>query len=601
MNTSPKAPSILLETLKRDRHNHRTLYFCDPVAVISCNTQTRVVACLDQIDRWVKNGFYAAGYISYEAGYALEAAAGKAGSLSSMPLLWFGIFDKPRPFTPPSSRQKYTITTLRPSLSRKRYIAALKTVKKHISRGDTYQIDYTFMHRFMFSGADYALYRKLCRRQRVAYAAFLRTGRHSVISLSPELFFRKKGKSIMMQPMKGTICRGRYNVEDTHYANQLQACPKNRSENLMIVDLLRNDLGRVARPGSVAVRDLFAVQRYETLHQMISTVTARVSAKVSLLELCRSLFPSGSVTGAPKIRAMQVIGALENRPRGIYTGAIGYCAPNGEMTFSVAIRTLVIDRRSGRGELGVGSGVVHDSDPAKEYDECLLKGHFLTHPGASAFRIVETLLWRPGRGYWLYRLHLNRLTESAAYFGFIFDPGKARFALSRAARSFIGPGRRRVRLCLSRTGDITVASAKIERGHDAGTIRFAAGRIDENNIFLFHKTTQRDHYAEVLAAARAEGCFDVLFINRKGEVTEGARSNIVVRIAGRLFTPPVSSGLLNGVLRRYLIKTGTIAERTLFPSDVRAAEEIYMINSVRGMVRVRLQRSRSSVRAPNPS
>jgi para-aminobenzoate synthetase/4-amino-4-deoxychorismate lyase len=390
--------------------------------------------------------------------------------------------------------------------------------------------------------------------------------------------------------MKGTAPRGRTTREDREIAEWLQGDAKNRSENVMIVDLVRNDLGRVARTGSVRVEELFAVERYPTLWQMTSTVSAELRPEAGFHDIFRALFPCGSVTGAPKVRAMQLIAELEGGPRGVYTGAIGFFSPR-QTVFNVAIRTLELDGE--RGTMGAGSGIVIDSDAAAEYRECLLKAEFLTRSAdrlPEQFSLIETMLW--DGGYPLLELHLDRLADSAEYFDFACERAAVKAALEQYAQRFPDRTARKVRLLLDSEGGFEITDEVLAQAggeQRAGRVRIAAERTDPADRMLYHKTTHRPLYAQACEKAAREGCDDVIFLNLRGEVTEGAISNVFVEKDGRWFTPPVECGLLAGVYRRHLLETRPeIAERVLFLDDLRRADAIYLANAVRGLRRVEI-------------
>jgi para-aminobenzoate synthetase/4-amino-4-deoxychorismate lyase len=352
----------------------------------------------------------------------------------------------------------------------------------------------------------------------------------------------------------------------------------------MIVDLIRNDLGRIARIGSVKVDGLFEVETYETVHQMISTVSARLLPDIGADAVIRRLFPCGSITGAPKIRAMEIIRELEAGPRDVYTGAIGWFAPDGDLCLNVAIRTLKIDQ-GGHGEMGIGSGLVYDSDEAAEYEECLLKARFLTVPHRP-FELIETMLWQREAGWTLMERHLERLHRSAAYFGFPCDPETVRAQLEAASLGFAGACCR-VRLLLDREGAIRIAATAIPVPSTAGLMRYAISdrATDSRDPFLFHKTTRRELYdGELERLSRETGCDEVLFLNERGELTEGSRTNLFLERGGRLLTPPLSSGLLDGTLRRELLATGRAQEAVLTLEDLARAEHVFLGNSVRGLL-----------------
>src|SRR5262245_25455433 len=442
-----------------------TLLFERPERVVAVYHPSEVEAGLDAISGGLARGLHAAGLFAYELGYCLEP---KLAALLPMdrqqPLFWIGLFREPRRFNDAETRrwldaldangalERSTVSDLQLSWTREQYTSAFTKVQDYIAAGDVYQINLTLKYRFAFSGDALALYAALRRKQRVEYGALIDAGDFHVLSLSPEMFFRREGKHVTSRPMKGTAPRGRTPREDARLKTWLTVDEKQRAENLMIVDLLRNDLGRIAKIGSVEVTDLFTVETYRTVHQMTSGITAELRADMGLKDLLKALFPCGSVTGAPKVRAMEIIRELEAYPRGAYTGAIGHIAPNADSQFNVAIRTLFIDA-GGAGEMGIGSGVVSDSKVDAEFEECLLKAQFLTKADAP-FELIETIRWERGVGFHLLERHLVRLQSSATYFGYPFERGKVLAALSAEVEELDGDVHM-VRLLLAEAGTIT--------------------------------------------------------------------------------------------------------------------------------------------------
>jgi len=355
----------------------------------------------------------------------------------------------------------------------------------------------------------------------------------------------------------------------------------------MIVDLLRNDLSRISRKDSVETRKFFSIEKYESLFQMTSTVEGKVRKGVSLYALFKATFPSGSVTGAPKISSMKIIDKLEKSPRKIYTGSIGLLAPNGESTFNVAIRTLLIDKSKKKGEMGIGSGIVYDSDPKSEYDECILKAKFLTEK-IKDFSLIETLLWEPGKGCPLLKFHLERLSASAEYFDYKFSKKAVTAFLDKLFKDFDNKCYR-VRFLLNKNGEMSVSHKIAEKSNSNKIIAFSARKTDPTDKFLFHKTTNRNIYDREHKKYKDKGFFDVIFRNKHNQVTEGAISNIIIKKDGKYYTPPIECGLLDGVYKRYLIseKILNIQERILTPDDIKTAQRIFLTNAVRGMVPVR--------------
>ena len=575
----------------------RTLLFERPERIIAAYRPSEVEAGLDAIIEGLERGLHAAGFFAYEFGYCLEP---KLNELlpgdRKQPLFWIGLFREPRRFNDAETRawldangalERSTISDLQLSWTRERYTSAFEEVQDLIAAGDVYQINLTLKYRFAFSGDAVALYAALRRKQRVQYGALISAGDFHVLSLSPELFFRRECKHVTSRPMKGTAPRGRTPREDARLKTWLTVDDKQRAENLMIVDLLRNDLGRIAKIGSVEVTDLFTVETYRTVHQMTSGITAELRADMGLNDMLKALFPCGSVTGAPKVRAMEIIRGLEAYPRGVYTGAIGHIAPNGDSQFNVAIRTLFIDD-GGAGEMGIGSGVVSDSKVDAEFEECLLKAQFLTKADAP-FELIETILWERGIGFHLLERHLVRLQSSATHFGYPFERCKVLAALSAEVEKLDGDVHM-VRLLLAEDGAITVTSTKIELPSKDTVWRFAISdeRVDEKDALFFHKTTRRQFFDREMERQKAlTGCVEVVFLNKKGELTEGTRTNLFIELDGRLFTPALTCGLLPGTLREELIDLPRAAasEAILTLADLTRADRIYLGKSVRGLIR----------------
>ncbi|WP_263772765.1 aminodeoxychorismate synthase component I [Propionivibrio soli] len=463
------------------------------------------------------------------------------------------------------------------------YAARIEQIMRWIYDGDGYQVNFTFPLRCRVFGHPLALYLRLRERQPVRYGAAVLVPGATILSYSPELFFERVGSRVVTRPMKGTAPRGKTTIEDAASRDALLASEKERAENVMIVDLLRNDLSRLAAPGKVCVEGLCVAEDYPTVWQMVSTIAADLPG-VSLFELFRALFPCGSVTGAPKIAAMRKIAALETSPRGLYTGALGWLAPGGDCRFNVAIRTLEIDRER-RATLGIGSGVVIDSKPEREYAECLLKASFLTgyDPG---FQLIETLRLERG-AYPLLSGHLARLAASAKALGFSCDIEGVKKALSERSAAH-SDGLFRVRLTLAHEGAIAVVETPLEETNGPWRAVLAEELLDPEDYLLRHKTTARARYERELARlAGFPNVFDAVFLNTRGEVCEGARSNVfVAKEGGTLLTPPVECGLLPGVLRGHLLDTGRAVECSLTLADLRDSAAVYLGNAVRGLVPV---------------
>ena len=549
-------------------------------------------------------GHYVAGWIAYEAGYAQEPKLRPiAPPLGDMPLAWFGVFTAPDilPF-PSREGEAVSLDNITPSVDKARYETAIAAIKNYLLAGDVYQINFTFPLNFSLQGWPADLFARLRRAQPVAYGAHIHNDDWDILSLSPELFFQKRGHQLTARPMKGTAPRGLTLAEDKKIADALKADAKSQAENLMIVDLLRNDLSRLARPGTVEVPTLFEIETYRTLLQMTSTVTAEIDGNAPLKNLVKSLFPCGSVTGAPKIRAMEIIRELEQTPRGVYTGAIGYITPERDMTFSVPIRTLTLtpeDRpaRRWRGSLGIGSGIVIDSAAEAEYEECLLKAAFLT-ASPPDFDLVETLRWQPDGGLLRLDAHLRRLTASAGYFGFAVDRAAVEATLHDLAETLPSTPHR-VRLLLSERGMIALTATPLSPAPASLRLCISSVVVNSRNPLLYHKTTARTPYQKALQEARVQGCFEAILTNERGEVTEGSFTTVFIERGGVLLTPPSDAGLLPGILREELLRSGRAREVTLYPADLWSAERLYIGNSLRGLMAVSELTPRSN-RHPQP-
>jgi para-aminobenzoate synthetase / 4-amino-4-deoxychorismate lyase len=583
--------------------------FRRPRAVLRTDLPEEVPALLGRVEAEAGAGRWAVGLVAYEAAPGFDPALRTHPLPDGVPTAWFALFDRPEPAPEPAEdpaeadpgRGLVASPELVATIGDDDYRETIVAIRRAIARGDTYQANFTYrlrgrLPRWTGLGAA-ELFARLCRAQRAPYAAFLDLGEPSgaaVCSVSPELFFRREGGRVECRPMKGTAPRGRTPEEDRRAEETLRASPKERAENLMIVDMVRNDLGRVARPGSVRVPTLLDVERYDTVHQMTSTVTAESGA--SLPELFTALFPCASVTGAPKVSTMEILTGLESTPRGVYTGAVGWVAPGGAARFSVAIRTAWMSPHPAGGlalEYGTGGGVVWDSDPDGELAETRTKAlalrRALDPEGGGPdperdFELLETLLWTRAQGYALLERHLERLAASAERFGFPLDPEAALEALVRAASEAL-PDRLRVRLLCDRRGRVRVEAALARKERTRRTVRAALAPtpVDSSDPFLFHKTTRRGVYENALAEVRrAAGADDAILRNERGELTESTIANLVLDLDGELVTPPVACGLLPGTLRAELLARGRVRERVLVPADLHRAARVWLVSSVRG-------------------
>lgn len=579
-NTETKKPILSFE-FKSAAGELQPLTFSNPDKIIVANTVEEVLPCLQIIQDAVENGYYAAGFLSYESASAFNKAV-RVKKRNAMPLLWFGLFSEPE-YRSLASKGSYQVAQWRPSVNMEEYESAISTIKQYIESGDTYQVNYTIRLHSEFQGDDLAFFKKLKNAQAANYCAYINTGEHSILSTSPELFFHLKDGNITTKPMKGTAKRGYSCIEDEEIANSLYHSEKNRAENVMIVDLLRNDLGMIAETGTVNVAKLFEIERYPTVHQMTSTITAKVAPNKELIDILKALFPCGSITGAPKIRTMDIITELETAPREVYCGAIGFITPTKEAIFNVPIRTVIIDQYSGEATYGVGGGITWDSTVEGEYNEILAKASFLDKE-QPPFQLLESLLLSEGK-YFLLEEHLNRLQNSADYFSFQYKLKDIKNSLLEFA-SQNNNGKLKIRLLLTRNGEIEMEGVPITQSKTPLKVALANQPMSKENPFLYHKTTNRDAYTGF--QKQYPEVFDVLLWNENKELTEFTNGNVVLEIDGVMWTPPVSSGLLAGTFRETLIKNGQIHEKTITIADLKLCTKIWFINSVRKWLEVQI-------------
>lgn len=583
--------TILLD----DALSGEALLFEAPLGWVSATRAAQVPAALERLRQARREGHHLAGALGYELGLVLEKRLRPLLPDADLPLVAVGIYAPPRRLDR-HARDRFLLDRgpgearlerRGADMDASAHAGAVAAILAYIVAGDIYQANLTFRAALAIEGDPVALYRRLSAAQPVAHGALLAIADRHVLSLSPELFVENRGGRLSARPMKGTLARGQTPQEDAEARRCLAADEKSRAENLMIVDLLRNDLSRIAEIGSVRVPDLFTVETYPSLLQMTSGITAALRADVDPLDALLMLFPCGSVTGAPKIRAMEIIAGLEAGPRGFYTGAIGHLAPDGDFRFNVAIRTLVL-AADGTGEIGIGGGIVADSRDDDEYREALLKMEFIEHTAPPG--LIETLLWTRAEGYRRLQRHLARLAFSADRLGLRLAEGAARAALDAAAAGFPAD-RMRVRLLLDPAEGLSVTAQPLPDAGPAG-FRFAIAPeiIDETDALLVHKTTRRHLYDPPREAAKARwGVDEVVFTNRRGELTEGSITSLFIARDGMLLTPPLSSGLLAGVLRAELLETGRAREVVLFPADLEGAE-LFLGNSLRGLLPATLVR-----------
>lgn len=569
------------------RQNDEWLYFSSPHRVIEVHTLNDVVPALQEVEDLVNaNAWHAAGFLGYESAPAFDRALlvlperSGAKSKGDFPLLWFGLYPAPRLISLPEPASPKPALTWSPTVDRGTYNAAIEQIKNHIASGRTYQVNYTMRLQAEFKSDPWNFFLHLAQTQN-NHAAYIDTGRYVIASASPELFFQLDGDTITGCPMKGTVKRGHTTLEDEEQAEWLRNSEKNRAENVMIVDMIRNDLGRIARVGSVHVPELFTTEKYPTLWQMTSMVKATTFA--SITNIFKALFPCASITGAPKVSTMKIIAELETTPRKIYTGSIGYIAPNRKATINVAIRTVLVDRETQSAEYGVGGGIVWDSTSTDEYAEALLKARVLTE-SPPQFSLLETMLWTLEEGFFLREKHIARILDSGEYFEFHISKEIITSYLYEVSSRFTSP--QRVRLLLDKNGNLS---------HEARSFRpidnnlpvkvcLAKDPVNSGNVFLFHKTTQRGVYDS--ARKDFPDCDDVLLYNERGELTEFTIGNFVVEMDGKLYTPPISCGLLAGTFRAHLLESGQVNERIIRIDELKHCANVFLVNSIRNWQQV---------------
>ncbi len=561
------------------KSSNEWLHFSQPHKVVWTKHIHDVQGALREVEHLVNaNDWYAAGFVSYEAAPAFDNAL-HVRDVGDFPLLWFGLYSKPMAIELPMPKKVTTTANWQATSGRESYNTAIEKIKDAIASGNTYQVNYTMRLNSTFTENEWDFFLQLAQNQN-KYAAYINTGSHVICSASPELFFKLDGDRIFSNPMKGTAKRGRTTQEDKQQSEWLHDSVKNRAENVMIVDMIRNDLGRIAEIGSVQVPQLFKVEKYSTLFQMTSTVQARTRA--SITEIFTALFPCASITGAPKVSTMKIIAELETTARKIYTGSIGYIFPNRKAQFNVAIRTALIDRDKETAEYGVGGGIVWDSTSADEYSEALLKSKVLTET-RKEFSLFETMLWMPKEGFFLLENHIARMADSAQYFDFPFSREALGKYLTEIQAGLTST--KRVKIYLNRLGEFSKEVADFSSEERVFKAHLAENSVRSDNVYLFHKTTQREFYP-----VPENGSDDVLLFNERGELTEFTIGNLVVEMDGQLFTPPVSCGLLAGTFRAYLIETNQITERVIHKNSLGKCSKIYLINSLRKWVLVEIHK-----------
>ncbi|MDQ6929327.1 MAG: chorismate-binding protein [Candidatus Eremiobacteraeota bacterium] len=542
----------------------KPLFFEGPSRVLRADCAADVPRALKAAQAAIDSGRYCAGYLSYELGAALAGRRLRTGR--GLPLLSLGIFE--RPLAPPlADGGTYALSAMRSRVDSETYAATLRRIARAIFNGDVYQINYTVPFEFAFAGDPYALFTRLLADSGVAHAAFVQDDRHALVSMSPELFLRIQNGTVIAKPMKGTAALDRI--------GELSS-PKNRAEHVMIVDLLRNDLQQIC--SAVDVPALYAVERYPAFATMTSTITGRLRAGVTIAQILAATFPCGSVTGAPKRAAMDLIERLERWPRDAYTGSIGYFAPDGSAEWNVAIRTLQIDTVRNQGRLDIGGGIVADSNSTDEWAEIGLKRRF-SEASAMPFALLETFAGDRPRE--VLTAHVNRLQRSAAFFNIPVDSARllAQLEALPAAPDSI------VRVRVDWSGALSIYQEAISAPSAPVRVCLARRAVRSDVALLAHKTSWRDVYERAYALAQSAHCFDAICSNERDELTEGTRTSLFVDCGGVLYTPPLASGVLPGILRESLLKQGRCVERVLYEEDITRAGKLYVGNSARGLLR----------------
>ena len=609
----------LLEDSKSAPGKAKNLLFLNPHEAVFAYDESELADALEKLESLKKQGFFLCGYLAYEAGYHFidKAIPNTFKDEHGQPLLYFIAFKdlyyptreelvslfSDQALFPESALSIYDLSL---NTQRDHYFKNIQTIKNYIEAGDTYQINYTLKYKFTLKGNNALLYAALRKTQPVEFGALLNFQKSKIVSLSPELFVHKSKQTLTSKPMKGTAKRGKNKKEDDEIIEFLKNDSKTLSENVMIVDLIRNDFSRICEIGSVNVNNLFQVQTFKSIHQMISTVKGTLTKGLSFTEILAALYPCGSITGAPKIRTMEIINDLEMEARGIYTGAIGYLMPNNDFHFNVPIRTIVIHETDSKKtahdndgnsdklcEMGIGSGIVYQSNAQDEYEECLLKANFLRQVNKH-FYLIEAFKFDSSSKRFIHlNQHLSRLMLSAEYFGFELNREGIENQLERYKKSLISDNTDhhayKIRLTASQSGDIQLSHQLIEdKLESVDKVLISDERVQSSRVFQYHKTSERKHYNNAYDKAQQSGFYDVLFFNEKNQLAEASRHNVFIKAGGEYYTPPVTAGILDGIERQNFIQQKKANEKNLSLDDLLAADEVILTNSVRGAVRVTL-------------
>lgn len=569
----------------------KSYFFPNVSSVLSSTSPEDIQRLFFEVDERRENGEFGFALLPYELGYLFEDRLKEFATANIEPVRFF--FSNKKDVSEINcedldfSGMEDLITATTPvenfklNISKEEFIDSINKIKNYIREGDTYQVNYTVKVKFNFNSSIAGLFALLIYNQSAKYSCIINLGDKFILSISPELFFEVDRDKIIVKPMKGTIPRGKNIREDVRNKNTLELSKKDSAENIMIVDLLRNDLGRISEFNSVKPESIFEIEKYESVFQMVSTVSAKLK-KNSFAEIIRNLFPCGSITGAPKIRTMRIIHELEKCERGVYTGAIGLIGKDF-LKFNVPIRTLEIDK-NGDGQVGLGSGVVWDSNAEAEYEETLTKGKFIYNP-TPYFELIETMKFEGGEIFLLDK-HLRRLRLAADFFLFKYDERIILSEIKNLIRKLSSDTNYKIRLTLNKWGAINITFEKLGQYSEEVKVIISKERIDSSDKFIYFKTTNRNLYDSQYSVYSKLGYADVLFLNENDELTEGAITNLFLKIDGQWFTPDLDSGLLNGTYREYFMENNNCKERKLFKSDLFSAQEIVITNSVRGEMKV---------------
>ena len=570
-----------------DQITQKTRFYTNPIDIITVYDSGLIHAAMQKLMHYHSNGYHLAGYLSYELGMHLESKLNVLISeISDEPLLHFGVFNSFSEHAPIDClyTSENIDLNLKPSWTEAKYKKKFKRTMTYIRQGDAYQVNLTFPMRATFKRSARTLYSAFRSRQKGSYGGIISlTGGPEIISHSPELFFSKFGKKMTMRPMKGTRPRAKTAEADNKLKKNMKLDEKSQAENLMIVDLLRNDLSRISDTGSVKVPELFSLETYPTLHQMTSQVTSKLKDSQNFIDIFKGLFPCGSVTGAPKIRAMEIINELEDSDRGVYCGSIGYIDPEGTACFNVCIRTIILNE----GELryNVGSGLVMDSVASDEYAECILKADVLKKQNSE---ILETFLWQPGIGIKNFIQHKKRLIKTANELKYPFKDVNFQNAI-KSIKSVDKP--QRVRLTLNNLGEFNIQQSDYEPYQINSEVTFSLSKypLSDKVQVTRHKVSDRNFYdGERNRIRQLTDADEVIFLNSKNEICEGSYTSIFIKKNGFLVTPPLSSGLLPGILRADLLEKKQAIEAVLTITDIIEADEVFLGNSLRGLMKAKL-------------